>query len=66
MNYIYHNGWRIKKIAEQRKKLLAIISNGSTMIWQHINLHGEYDFTQDTSANDLQFDMEQILALKVI
>jgi len=50
---------------EQRKKILLIISNGSTMIWQHINLHGEYDFTQDIAANDLQFDMDKILALKV-
>ena len=55
----------IQEDPEQRKKMLMIISNGSTMIWQHINLHGEYDFTQDVAANDLQFDMDKILALKV-
>jgi|GEM_PF-2917838 len=34
------------------------------MTWQHINLHGEYDFMKQ-AANDRAFDLEKILALKI-
>lgn len=30
-----------------------------------LNLHGEYDFTQDIEEQDMLFDMDNILALKV-
>lgn len=33
------------------------------MTWQHINLHGEYDF--EVSTNNEGFDMEAILSLKI-
>lgn len=50
---------------ESRKALLTIIRNGSTLIWHYVNLHGEYDFTQDIEEQDMLFDMDKILALKV-
>jgi hypothetical protein len=50
---------------ESRKALLTIICNGSTLIWHYVNLHGEYDFTQDIEEQDMLFDMDKILALKV-
>ena len=33
------------------------------MTWQHINLHGEYDF--EVSSNNSGFDMKAILALEI-
>lgn len=48
-----------------RKVLLTIIRNGSTLVWHYVNLHGEYDFTQDIEEQDRLFDMDKILALKV-
>ena len=50
---------------ESRKTLLTIIRNGSTLIWHYVNLHGEYDFTQDIEEQDMLFDMDKILLLKV-
>jgi hypothetical protein len=50
---------------ESRKALLTIIRNGSTLIWHYVNLHGEYDFTQDIEEQDMLFDMDKTLALKV-
>ncbi|MCW8407472.1 Tn3 family transposase [Legionella sp. PATHC035] len=50
---------------ESRKALLTVIRNGSTLIWHYVNLHGEYDFTQDIEDQDILFDMNKILALKV-
>jgi TnpA family transposase len=49
----------------EKKRILKIIRNGSTMAWQHLNMHGEYDFTQNEDIYDFQFDMEKILAVKV-
>jgi TnpA family transposase len=47
----------------ERDRILNIIKNGSTMVWQHVNLQGEYDFTQDVANHN--FDMDKILALQV-
>ena len=50
---------------ESRKALLTVIRNGTTLIWHYANLHGEYDFTQDIEEQDMLFDMDKILSLKV-
>ena len=50
---------------EKKEALLKIIRNGSTLIWYYVNLHGEYDFTEDIDQLEMLFDMEKILALKV-
>ena len=50
---------------EKKEALLKIIRNGSTLIWYYVNLHGEYDFTEDIDQLGMFFDMEKILALKV-
>ena len=33
------------------------------MAWRHINLQGEYDFT-NTAANDFPFDIEKNISAK--
>ncbi|WP_339056809.1 hypothetical protein [Candidatus Regiella endosymbiont of Tuberolachnus salignus] len=50
---------------ETRKKMLIIIRNGSTLSWQHVNLHGEYDFIQEIEWEESLFDMDKILSFKV-
>ena len=32
---------------ERRQAILAAVRNGSVVTWQHINLHGEYDFSDE-------------------
>ena len=49
---------------EKRQEILKIIRNGSTLVWQHANFHGEYDFTQDIEELAL-FDMKKIMALVI-
>lgn len=51
--------------AEERKHMLELIKQGSIICWQHINLHGEYDFTKH-AANEACFNMEKIYALRII
>ena len=55
----------MKDDEETKQALLTIIRNGSTLIWHYVNLHGEYDFTQDIEEQEMLFDMDKILALKV-
>jgi hypothetical protein len=33
--------------AERKAELIDAIRNGSVMTWEHINLHGEYDFSDE-------------------
>jgi hypothetical protein len=39
---------------EEKHLLLAAIRNGSAARWQHVNLHGEYDFSEESAPNRMQ------------
>lgn len=49
----------------KRTTLLFIIRNGSTLLWQHINFQGEYDFLKVLEEAFRFFDIIEILALKI-
>ena len=38
------------------------IAASSPVSWQHINLHGEFDFSDDALKDSLRFDIEALLA----
>lgn len=38
------------------------IAASSPVSWQHINLHGEFDFSDDALKDSLHFDVEALLA----
>ena len=67
-NYLYLSQLLInKKTLEEKEQLLKIIKANSVISWRHVNLQGEYDFTNVTT-NHFQakhFDMEKILKFKV-
>ena len=64
-NYLYLSEY-IANIPDQkdRGKVVSTIQHGSMMTWQHINLHGEYNFTRKASNNP-QFDLEKIIKLEI-
>ncbi len=49
------------KSNEQKEELVKLIAQTSTHTWHHINLHGEFDFSEEQIAPT--FDMEAILNL---
>jgi hypothetical protein len=49
-----------------RDELLAQIKNTSIVVWQHINLLGEYDFSDEKLNGATQFHLTKILELKVL
>ncbi|MBT2559082.1 hypothetical protein J7E24_14925 [Hymenobacter sp. ISL-91] len=38
------------------------IAASSPVSWQHINLHGEFDFSDDALKDSLRFDIEALFA----
>ena len=64
-NYLYFSQHLINTPNLQEKsEIIESISKGSMMTWQHINLHGEYDFTKK-AQNDLRFNLVKILKLVI-
>jgi len=41
---------------ERREALLAALKEGSVVIWHHLNLHGEYDFSEEMLQDSVGFD----------
>jgi len=64
-NYLYLSKLLDEADSTEKAELLEVIRQGSILIWQHINLHGEYDFTKKAANADSFFDMEKLLMLKV-
>ena len=44
-------------------KTLHGIINSSVVTWQHINLQGEYDFSDDYLKNAINFSLPELLAV---
>ena len=40
-------------------ELLDAIKNGSVVMWQHINLHGEYDFSEDKLQDSIGLSLTE-------
>jgi TnpA family transposase len=49
---------------EQGAELLAVIKNGSVVSWQHVNLHGEYDFSDDKLRDSVGLNLPEILGFR--
>jgi len=63
-NYLYLT----QKIAEaeseeRRRELLTAVRNGSVAAWQHVNLHGEYDFSDEKLQDSIGLQASKILAV---
>lgn len=65
-NYLYLSQ-KISDTKDEKKKehILEIIKNGSIVVWKHINLYGEYDFSEKISKHKTKFDIPKILDLNV-
>jgi len=47
-----------------REALLDDITSASILTWRHVNLHGTYDFSNLTAANDSDYSLEEVIAFK--
>lgn len=50
---------------KERESILNIVEKSSIMTWQHINMHGEYDF-EKMNNNKSTFNLEEILNMNLV
>ncbi len=65
-NYLYLS----QKIAEERnlnqkRVIVDAIKNGSIVTWRHVNLHGEYDFSEERLQDSIGLKVPKILEFKL-
>ena len=51
--------------SERRQELLTAVKNGSVESWRHVNLHGEYAFSDEKMQDSIGLQMPPELALRV-
>jgi hypothetical protein len=64
-NYLYLSQQIAGEDGERRKELIAAVQNGSVVAWHHINLHGEYDFSDEKLQDSVGLHMPYPLTLSV-
>lgn len=50
--------------AQSKDELLETFKNSSIITWQHINFHGEYDFSEEKTKDSIGFALPKILNWK--
>jgi TnpA family transposase len=48
---------------ERRQELLAAVKHGSVVSWRHVNMHGEYDFSDEKMQDSIGLHLPPALAL---
>ena len=65
-NYLYISQLiNQSKTESEKNTIINTLRNGSIVTWQHINLQGEYDFSDKSLKNSLEFRLPEILELEV-
>jgi hypothetical protein len=64
-NYIELTKIIMRSDNTSRQAILENITNASILTWQHINLHGIYDFSNLLSANDQDYSLSEVINFKV-
>jgi len=50
---------------QEKQNLLNAIKSGSVVAWQHVNLQGEYDFSEETLKNSIKFKLPELMELQI-
>jgi TnpA family transposase len=65
-NYLYLSQVLAEEPEEKRREaLLMALKQGSIVLWHHLNLHGEYDFSEEKLQDSVGLDLSRILAVDV-
>ena len=50
---------------EEKREIIEAVKTGSVVAWHHINFQGEYDFSEKSLQNAVEFDLKEILELTI-
>ena len=65
-NYLYLSHVLAEEPEEKRREaLLTALKQGSIVLWHHLNLHGEYDFSEEKLQDSVGLNLSRILAVDV-
>ncbi len=65
-NYLYLTQRIAEAESEEwRQELLEAVKNGSVGSWQHVNLHGEYDFSDEKLQDSVGLRLPSRLGLHI-
>ena len=65
-NYILLTKRLMEAPIQERKELVGTIPFSAAFAWEHINLHGEYDFGEDVLKDALSIDLEKMLQFDIM
>ena len=63
-NCLYLNQYLLQAPTAERQQVADAIAASSPVSWQHINLHGEFNFSDETLKDSLRFDVEALFAFQ--
>jgi len=63
-NYLYLTQKLSDANQKESQELLTAVKEGSIVTWQHINFHGEYDFSEEKLRDSIGLNLPQILSWK--
>lgn len=63
-NYIELTKIIMRSSLDERVALLESITSASILTWQHVNLHGTYDFSNLFSSNDSDYMLDDVINFK--
>ncbi len=64
-NYLYLTQLIANASPSHKHQIIATLKNGSPVAWRHVNLHGEYDFSEEKLKNSIEFRLPELLAVRV-
>lgn len=64
-NYLYLSQKLADATKSERAAMIALMRRSSIITWRHINLLGEYDFSEEKLKQTVAFSLPQILDLQV-
>ena len=65
-NYILLTKRLVDATPGERKEFIDTIPFSAAFAWEHINLHGEYDFGEDVLKDALTIDLEKLLSFEIM
>lgn len=60
-NYLYLTKQVVKTPEPARQLLVDLIGRSSPVSWQHVNLQGEFDFSEESLRDLVRFDLAELL-----
>ncbi len=64
-NYLYLSQKLADAPQSQRDEMIAQLKRSSVITWHHINMLGEYDFSDEKLAGSTTFELAKIVGLEV-